>query len=361
MSSGGVAAYSAVHARVRAMYSRMLTSENRARLCEAATLAALVAGLGETIYGPYLAKVADKDLTPRRAIYQIQSHLANAYLTVIRLVPKHARSLLSQLYRRFEVDNLKAVLRGVATGAAWGEVRYVLFPVGSFSILPAQAMMEAGSVAAAVERLRGTIYYHTLEHAMKRYSAEQNLFPLEVALDLDYWRELWEDVGRLSKRDRVQALHIVGSLVDVNNLMWAIRYRVYHHLSEEEIINYTLPFGYKVRDTHIRAIAAGADIARILAQVFPDLTGVESLLQEPESGLPELELRLQRYLVERCEAAFVGYPFHIGIPLAYVVLNELEIQDLTVLVEAKALQVPSERFEPRLLMGCASTPMDGGR
>ena len=42
-------------------------------------------------------------------------------------------------------------------------------------------------------------------------------------------------------------------------------------------------------------------------------------------------------------------------------MNELEIQDLTVLIEAKALQVPVERFEPRLLMGCESTPMDSGR
>jgi V/A-type H+-transporting ATPase subunit C len=360
MSSGGVAAYSAVHARVRAMYSRMLTSENRARLCEAASFVALVSALGETVYGPYLAEVGDKDLTPRRAIYQIKSHLANAYLTVIRLVPQHARALLGQLYRRFEVDNLKAVLRGVATGASWEEVRYVLFPVGSFSILPVQAMMEAGSVAAAVERLRGTLYYRTLEHAMKRYSAEQNLFPLEVALDLDYWRELWDDVGRFSKRERVQALRIVGSLVDVNNLMWAVRYRVYHHLSEEEIINYTLPFGHKVQDAHIRAIAAGADIAHIVAQVFPDLTGVEALLREPRSGLPELELRLQRYLAEQCRAAFIGYPFHVGIPLAYVVLNELEIQDLTVLIEAKALEIPAERFEPRLLMGCASPQVGGG-
>ena len=43
-------------------------------------------------------------------------------------------------------------------------------------------------------------------------------------------------------------------------MVWAIRYRVYHHLSEEEIINYPLPFGYQVRDEDIRAIAAGLDV-----------------------------------------------------------------------------------------------------
>ncbi|MCR4407190.1 MAG: V-type ATPase subunit [Anaerolineae bacterium] len=352
MPKGGVSGYSAVHARVRAMYSTMLTAEVWAALYEAPSFASLINILKDTVYGPYLLEVEEKALTPRRAIYQIKKHLANAYNTVIHLVPEHAQPLLTQLYRLFEVDNLKAVLRGIVTGASWDQVRYVLFPLGAITVLPAQAMVEAESVGAAVELLRGTPYYDTLAHAMERFTAEQSLFPLEVALDLDYRRELWKDINQLSGRDREQALHIVGSLIDMDNLMWAIRYRVYHHLSEEEIINYTVPFGYQVRDEDIRAIAAGADIAQVLARVYPDLTDVRSLLEEPRRGLPLLEVRLQKYIVERCREAFIGYPFHVGIPLAYVVLNELEIQDLTVLVEAKSLRIPVEEFRSHLLMGC---------
>lgn len=351
MPSGGVSGYAAIHAHVRAMVSTMLTPQMWASLYEATDLSALIGLLKDTAYGPYLMMVEDKNLTPRRAVYQMNGHLADAYATVIRLAPTHTRALLTDLYRRFEVDNLKAVLRGIVTGAPWDRVRYVLFPLGSVAILPAPAMVETGSVGAAVELLRDTPYYDTLSHAMKRYTAEQSLFPLEVALDLNYWRQLWSDVNHLPSQDRTQSLRIVGSLLDMSNLMWAIRYRVYHHLSEEEVINYTLPFGYRVRDEDIRAIAAGADIAQVVAHTYPALTDVDRLLQEPRSGLPKLELELQRHIVEQCRAAFIGYPFHIGIPLAYVVLNRLEIQDLTVLVEAKSSLVPAEEFRPYLLRG----------
>jgi V/A-type H+-transporting ATPase subunit C len=354
MPGGGVSGYAAIHARVRAMASNLLTPQAWARLCEATDLNALIGLLKDTAYGTYLARVEDKNLTPRRAVYQIKGRIADAYVTVIGLAPAHTRPLLTQLFRHFEVDNLKAVLRGLVTGASWDRVRYVLFPLGPVAVLPAQAMVEAGAVNAAVELLRGTPYYDTLAHAMKRYTAEQNLFPLEVALDLNYWRELWSDVNRLQSQDRAQSLRIVGSLLDMNNLMWAIRYRVYHHLSEEEVINYTLPFGYRVRDEDIRAIAAGADIARVVARVYPDLTGVDTLLHTPQSGLPTLELELQRHLMVQCRAAFAGYPFHIGIPLAYVVLNELEIQDLTVLTEAKSALLPAEAFRPHLLRECTA-------
>jgi V/A-type H+-transporting ATPase subunit C len=352
MSQAGVWGYAAVHARVRAMYANMLTPQVWARLCEAQGFAALIGALKETAYGPYLSRVEEGDLTPRRAVYQVKGHLADAFVTVIRLVPRPARPLLTQLYRLFELDNLKAVLRGVVSGAAWDQVRYVLFPLGSFTVLPAQAMVEAGSIPAAVERLRGTPYHGTLAHAMERYTAEGSLFPLEVALDLDYWRELWRDVNELTGRDREQARRLVGSLVDVNNLMWAIRYRVYHHLSEEEIINYTLSFGYRVGDEDVRAIAAGADIAQVVMRVHPDLQDVTRSLEGQGGGLPELEMRLQRHIAALCRASFTGYPFHVGIPLAYVLLNELEVQDLTVLIEAQALQMPAERFRSRLLLGC---------
>ena len=353
MASGGVLGYAALNARVRVMYSTLLSPQTFASLSEAADFTALIGLLKNTAYGEYLEKAKDKDITARRAAFLIRGCLTDAYQSIIRTAPEYARPLLIQRFRYFEVDNLKAVLRGLIAGATWDRVRFVLFPLGTKTVLPAQEMVESGSIAAAVELLGGTPYYETLSYAMKRFSAEQNIFPLEVALDLNYWRLLWKDINQLPSDDRTQALRILGTLVDTNNLMWAIRYKEYHHLSEEELINYTLPFGYHVRDEDIRAIAAGADIPQVVRRIYPQLVDLDSLLQEPRKGLPELELQLKREVMRRCISAFIGNPFHIGIPLAYLELLELEIQDLTVLLEAKSAESPNEDFRPYVMMGQA--------
>jgi len=333
------------------MYSTLFTQQQWDALYEAADYNSLITQLKHSEYGPYLDKAKEKDLTPRRAAYQIRERLTDAYTSIIRMAPESARPLLTHRYRNFEVDNLKAVLRGIAAGVSWDRVRFILFPLGSETVLPAQEMMESGNVAAAVEMLRATPYYETLSYAMTRYSAEKNIFPLEVALDLNYWRELWKDVNHLSGEDRKQWLRIVGGLIDMNNLMWAIRYRVYHNLSEEEVVNYTLPFGYKVGDKDIRAIAAGSDIPQVVKRIYPDLPDVESLLQEPRKGLPALEMLLKRRIMQQCQAAFLGNPFHIGLPLAFLQLLEFEIQDLTVLIEAKSAIDLDEDFRAYLVMG----------
>ncbi len=352
----GITEYAAIQARVRAMYSTLLSSEEWAELCEAPDFNLLIESIKQTAYEPYLTRVDNNLLTPRRAVFQLKQRLSDIYFNVVRQAPENTCPLFTQLYRHFEVNNLKAVLRGIEAGASWEQVLYVLFPLGSETVLPAQRMLEAGSMEAAVSLLRGTPYYSTVSHSMERYTAEQSLFPLELALDLNYWRSLWYGVNKLPKRDQVQALRIIGALVDMNNLMWAIRYRIYYHLSEEEIINYTLPFGYRVQDESIRAIAAGADIVQIVTHIYPQLTGVEALLQQPQHGLPKLELQLQRSIVKQCQAAFIGSPFHIGIPLGYLMLTEWEIQDLTVLIEAKSADMPVEQFESHLLL--ASAPVN---
>jgi V/A-type H+/Na+-transporting ATPase subunit C len=349
MLSSGVSGYAAINTRVRAKYASLLTPQDIAAMSDAEDYPTLIDQLRHSRYSEYLAMVPEGDLTPRRAVFQIKTLMADTYVSVIQASPAHTRDLLDRFYRRFEVDNLKAVLRGILSKAPWSQVHYVLFPFGDQTILPAETMLESGSVVSAIELLRDTAYYETLSHAMERYTAEQSLFPLEVALDLYYWRALWNEVGHLPNQDREQALRIIGSLLDMNNLMWAIRYRVYHHLSEEELINYTLPFGYRVRDDDVCNLAAGADIAQMLNRIYPNLHDVDTLLHEPRQGLPLLEIQLQRIVADQCRGAFSGYPFTVGIPLAFLVLNEYEIQDLTVLIEAKSSKIPSERFHPYLL------------
>jgi V/A-type H+-transporting ATPase subunit C len=354
--AGGVAGYAAISARVRAMYSDSLSPQDMARLSDAPDFPALFSSLKATAYGPYLDGLKDKDIVPRRVITQVKRRLADAYYSVIQMAPVETRPLVRQLYRYFEIGNLKAVLRSLVAvsgwnteGAAWDRVRDVLFPLGSNSVLPAQAMVESGSIASAVDLLQGTPYEEALSFAMKRYSAEQNLFPLEVALDLSYWRRLWAEAKKLTGQDREPGVKIIGSLLDMNNLMWAIRYRVYHKLSEEEVINYTLPFGYRVQDADLRAIAAGADIASVITRIYPGIPDVSALLEDPRTGLPKLEVLLKRQLMKQCLAAFVGSPFHIGIPLAFLVLSDLEVQDLIILAEAKSSNLADDEYRPYLL------------
>ena len=170
-----------------------------------------------------------------------------------------------------------------------------------------------------------------------------------MSLDLGYWRSLWQEAQKLAGEDHRQATRVIGALIDANNLMWAIRYKVYKKLTEEELINYTLSIGLRVRDSDVRAIAAGADIASAVGRLYPELREEVSLKDDLRADLPLLEVALKRAMARRCMVAFLGNPFHVGLPLAYLVLHDLEVQDLTTLLEAKASKAPADEYEQFLL------------
>ena len=350
---GGVMAYSLTQATVRALYSDLLSPTTWEALIRAQGYDATLGVLGDTIYGPHL-EIDRPLLTPRRTVYQIRRHLAEVYEKLVRIAPDAARPVIGELWHHYEVDNIKVTLRGVEAGASWDQVLHLLYPMDKYvsvSVEMLERMVYTGTIHRAVEVLQGTPYYAILDHAMTRYEEENSLFPLEVALDLGYRRDLWASIFRLSRRDREMALKTVGTVLDNDNLLWAIRYRVYHHLSEVEIINYTLAIGYQVKEADIHAIAHGASIADIVFRIHPELQDdLRGVSFESGEGLARLEQALLRLLIARCRRMFLGSPFHIGLPLAYVLLSEYEIRDVTVIVEAKASDVSSEVFAPMLLM-----------
>jgi vacuolar-type H+-ATPase subunit C/Vma6 len=346
-----VSAYSRAQAIVRARYSTLLDDEEWAGLIECRDYGALVSLLAKSVYAPHL-QIAIELLTPRRTVYQLRWRLAGDYETLIDVVPDPGRQVIMSLWQSYEIDNLKAALRGVETGASWDQVRHLLSPMGrsvSLKMTDLERMVRSGSVERAVDRTVDTPYYDTLIHALERYRREHNLFPLEVALDLDHRRGLWASVQRLSGRDATEAQRLIGTVLDRDNLLWALRYRLYHHLSEQEIVNYTLPFGYRVHDEDIRAIAAGDDVRQIVLRLYPELGELEEI-DDPAGGrLTLLEQHLWAQLMEMCRGVFSGNPFHIGLPIAYLLLRENEIRNLTTVVEAKASDLPAEAIRPLLV------------
>ncbi|HQN69758.1 MAG TPA: V-type ATPase subunit, partial [Anaerolineaceae bacterium] len=343
MTLSSVSAYANVHTRVRGMIGNLLSDETIARLSACPDLGTLIAKLDETSYASCLAASEETIKSSRRAAYEIRKKLTRDYKIIIEHAPSFARQLLVQLFRLYEVDNLKAVLRGIEVGEDWEKIRYTLFPVEDYPTLPFADMVQSGTVESAIALLHNTDYEVDLKPALTRYHDEESLFPVEVAIDLNYWQRLWDQIDTLPKQDQKITRKLIGMMVDKNNLTWAARYRVFHRFSESEIINYTLPFGYKIDDSVIRAIAADRDPYQLLAEIYPAIAKEGNLDSKNTSKWQLNETIFTRMIYSTCRNAFSDGSFSIGLPLAYLLVLEFEIQDLTLLFEAKSLEMPVDQ------------------
>ena len=349
MNVTGVQAYALINARVRGMSSKLLDFNDWNRLDACNNLESLIGILRTTEYGTFLTSLKEGTLTTRRTAFEIRKRLTNASNTIINKAPEFAQPMLNQFFQINEVDNLKATLRGIQLGANWETIRYMLFPLEEYATLPYQKMVETGNITDALGLLSGTRYRRVLAPANERYKQENSLFPIEVALDLDYWQETWNQVNALPQPDREIARGLVGLIIDKDNLTWAARYRTYHHLSESEIINYTLPFGNRVNDKVIHAVASGSDLVPILNKVFPELADTIEMSTLGSFDLALIETLIQRLILSKCSLAYTGVPFNIGVLLAFIIQLEYEVHDLTLLIEAKSMNIKPTVYQPYMI------------
>jgi len=323
---------------MRARLSRLLDRPTWTRLLESQTTAEMGQVLRQTPAAP--AVTGDG----RIRLQVLRGETAAAGHALGRFLPHGSRELVAWYNRRFEIENLKTVLRAIHYRLDRRRALDSLIPVRS-SPWRWEALLEAGSVSALIDQIRESPYSRVLEQAMERYQHEQRLFYLEVAVDLFYFRRLVLLIESQKGEEAVDARSFLGRWISVQNLLWAFRYRVYGRMSPEEIINYTLHRAFGAGLDTVRRVALGAPL-RSEAQLLG--FRLSEVLSEIEA-LTEIEILAQREGYRHAVAVIRKPLFRLGGSLAYLTLLDSEVRDLTVIGEGKTTGLNEAEIARRLM------------
>ena len=339
--------YSAANARVKGLASQLLSDETWQALTSAEDLGIALSILRGTVYADVAADVeAGGAITLEDLERRLDARAAQNVRRTMTFVSGAQRDLLQVWWQHFELENLKALFRGFDQGMSPDAIRRFLIPMGQTSRLPWEVLLHIQSVPGLVDRLSGTHYGQPLRNALPAYNRERSLFAIEIALDIRYYRDLAAAINALGGADFDDARRIIGTRLDILNILWAYRHRVYYNLSAEEIVNYTLWHTFRTDTNLIRDIALGAPPEDILERVWGrgsvDLSLLERATDEA-SMVTNLESTLERFWWGLARSAMGGYPFRLSALLGYLVLQETEIADLVTLLEAKAMRWDRER------------------
>jgi V/A-type H+-transporting ATPase subunit C len=331
---GELRRYAAANARVRSLLPTLL---GRSGLESLSTYPSRGAVLDALLRTPYASPVPASP--PERGALE---HLVSAARAVLRLLPDPERAFLRTYLLHYEIENLKLVIRAVHCREPWGQVAPYILGLPGLATVDPHALAEARDIRDLVERLATTPYGPALRGALHRLR-EAGPFALEVAVELDYYDRLWAAADTLRPTDAARARHLLGILFDVLNVGWIVRYRDALGLSPEEILNYTLRQGRWVTLEVRRALAGAPGFGD------PDHTWEVALARTPYApllataqgpGFDAAASLLWRFLAAESQRMLIGYPFHIGVPLGFLLTQEIEIRDLQIVLAGKSIGVP---------------------
>ncbi|MDX9786939.1 MAG: V-type ATPase subunit [Desulfobacterales bacterium] len=322
--------YAYAQAKTRAMKSGLLDHDDWHYLLRMQSLNDFFSYLTATDYGPFLSNAATAGADARSISLSLHDALFKDYIKLTRALPKSRSLVLYGLLSRYEAENVKTLLRGIWRASPDESIRSMLYRLGTLSRLPVAALLEARQVPVAVDLLKKTVFHAPLVHALVLFRTQDRLFPLEIAVDMAAFRLLADRISGLRGIDRKTAAGLAGVFTDGVNLSWLVRFRWIYGLSPEEIINYSLPGGHYITLHDIGNLARVSDLPAFLAALpHPYRSALEKVRQ-----WRQVQLFFQTWLVAELYGLFRKDPFHIGLPLSYILLKEMEVKALEGLVSA---------------------------
>ncbi len=182
--SGKGFGYAYTNTRVRVMKSKLIPASEYSKLMKM-SLDQIARYLQETEYKKEINELGTTFEEADLIEYAVNSNLANSFKKILGFSLKDSRKTIRLYLKKYDVWNIKAILRGKQSNASFEEIAQNLIPAGelkeSFLV---EAIKKSNSVNDAINFFRKTEYFDL----MKKFSSD--LTGLEDELDLKYFSEL---------------------------------------------------------------------------------------------------------------------------------------------------------------------------
>lgn len=331
--------YGAAMAKIRVMKSRMLTAADYRELMNRRSVTETAAYLKQnTCYNKTLANVDVTDIHRDRLELLLHRDLLWDFRRIYQF--ENGEGFYSYFFIKEELEHLKLLLRMIDTGSTDAFPEIDPFLKKHFSV-DFDLLQTSASIREFLQNVRGSRYERILAPHL-RMEEHQNLFSIEMALDIHYFNLMSAMSARLkNKTDRRLAAFSLGSEGDLLNLLWIYRCKAYFAMPKEMIYSYIIPNRCRLTDSDIRELveAPSEKALRERIQKTPYRRAFD------DTGGPFFEQSYYRFVYDMHRELFRRNPYSIMAVVSYIHLKEIEIKNITSIVEGVRYGLLPEEIE----------------
>ena len=295
-------------------------------------------GLGRLIPGaidPERANgIADPTLI-ERALYDL---LRLELSVLLRPLAGAARDFLQFWAHRFDILNLKAIIRGKLRGIPQDEIARNLFDIPPFTTLALDQLLRTENVQELLRQLEAGRFADIAGPARRAFEEKHDLLAVDATLDQRYYAGLHSRTQKLDDNDRAEVVRLVGTQIDHLNLAWLVRYRFAYGLSPSETYYLLIPHGRTLYRDRFLPLVESPECHRILDHL-PDTYG--EVLCSAENPL-SVENQLEEMTRRAASGALATARSALARAYAYLLLREDDIRRLLAVVRGKYFELPAD-------------------
>jgi V/A-type H+-transporting ATPase subunit C len=266
------------------------------------------------------------------------SIVLNELVVIVRPMYEEAHEMIMRWARKFELFNLKALIRGKLSGVADADIRATLHDLPQFLALPHQSLLRAESVLELLRQLDKGQYRSIANQARKSYEEHSEPFLLDAAIDRLYCVGMVEQVQKLKGVDRSETAKIVGWHIDRITLLWLLRYRFTYNLAPSDAYYQLVHSPLHLQRKQLLSLVnlpTWEEVIEALPKALKrELTGVASIA--------EVERRMHAMNIRNLHSVIADGQSAVARSLAYLMLRDLDFKRLFTVVQSQLLELDTD-------------------
>jgi vacuolar-type H+-ATPase subunit C/Vma6 len=346
------ALYAGVLAKIGAERSQLLGESRLRMLTDTRNLTELTAKLRETSYQQQIAKMP-LPLTSRKLERAFTENLVETYIKIIKNSPKRAVAFLRLYLFRFEVENIKVLIKAANTNLSPEQkLGKIYFSAEMF--LKRRGVIEEATKAPdlrqTVNALKGTEYASALKMGIGSYEVDGSTACFDVLLDKHFYEKLYDAYHRLPRQEMPHASYYVTLENDGFVLLTLLRGKNLRY--DPNWLRLAVPTKkFILSDETVEAIVAATDFDSALkitleshyAQFFVKASS-------PEETVANAEKAFNKALFLHAKESRFTEIFNIGAVLAFITQKAVEVHNLTAVSLGVEAALKPEDIQRQLLL-----------
>ncbi|NLX49237.1 MAG: V-type ATPase subunit [Methanospirillum sp.] len=345
-----------INARVRGMYRTLLGPDALRNLILVPDLDAMISELQKTPYREEL----ETSCVRRSSVVCIEDalrrHLARVYSKILAMFDDQRESREARYVRiflnRWDVHNLKTILRGKSIRSSPEEIREALVPAGTLDEATLVELLKQNDVRQVIDLLAtwNIDYAKALTPNIDEWSRSGQLLVLEHALDRYYFQYARDAVrGRQPEAFALQEL--VGTEIDVTNLKTVITF-IRDGIDLEDGERFLLEGGGELTTEVLSGMVSDGNLGkageRLEGTRFISLRPLLTEAQNSGRFSPVMK-ELDWHLIRAGASLFRRDPLSITVVIGFLYRFLIEVTNIRIIARCRDAGLSDEELEAELI------------
>lgn len=353
-----MSAFAYANARVRAWKSYLFDATFFEKLLAAKNYSDVSEMLSQTPYQEDIEKGVVKYKGVSGIEEGLRLNLTRNLQKLLKIVSDdvEAQQLVELILTRWDVYNLKTILRGFHANASEEEIFERLIPVGTLDEAALQTLVKQPAMKAAISQLIvfSPQYAGPLISGFRVYKENKNLGDLELKLDKFYFSYVLEKTSSTADNPLI-INQLMRREIDFVNMMTLLRLSREPLPEDINITTYFIEGGKELSISKLTELAKIKDIKKTIEALAETSyrDGLNRGLQKymMNSSMASIERALEDYNTRKIISLFIGDPLSVSLIAAYVWAKINEIINIRIILRGKEVQMPPQEIREALIFG----------